>query len=135
MKKIFCLMLALVIGITCACFPAHADIINVTQFQDWDFYGRSDPEFIYITLDTDTVSFYGECETPDTPASPDTPELLSCHVIGVTYPAFSYVFDFYADESVTTYAYAFPAGRYKIYFVGSSSIKKEYVLATFTKLT
>ena len=129
MKKILCLVLVLVIGLCGACFSASADIIDVALYQDWNFYGRSDPEYIGLQVDADSVSFYAQCES-----TPDEPELLSCYIIGYTNPSFSYSFEFYADESVTTYAYAFPSGLYKIYFVGSTDLKKTHAYTIFTKV-
>lgn len=132
MKKLFCLMLAIVMCITGSCFSASAANIDVAYFQDWNFYGRSYPELIYIAMDCDSISFYGEIETPD---SPDAPvEEVSCILLGETDPDFAAIYPFDADESVTTYPATIPAGQYYIYFIGSTTVKKEYVLATFTKI-
>lgn len=127
MKKIICLSLALIMALCGACFSADASIVEVALYRDWDFYGRSTPEYIGLQVAADSVSFYAECES-----TPDTPELLTGHVIGITNPTFSHTFEFYADETVTTYPYAFPTGLYKVYFIGSTTVKKTYACATFT---
>lgn len=127
MKKIICLSLALVMALCGACFSADASIIDVAAYRDWNFYGRSTPEYIGLQVAADTVSFYAECES-----TPDTPELLECVIIGITNTSYSNTFEFYADGTVTTYPYALPTGLYKVYFLGSSTIKKTYACATFT---
>ena len=129
MKKIFALTLALVMALCGTCFSANAAIINVAQFMDWDFYGRSCTEYVGLQMDADTVSFYAECND-----TPDTPELLVCYIKGVTNPNFAHTFEFYADGTVTTYGYGFPTGLYQIYFVGSSSVLKDIAVVTFTQL-
>lgn len=129
MKKILALTLALVMALCGTCFSADAATIDVAQFMDWDFYGRSCTEYVGLSMDTDTVSFYAECHE-----TPDTPELISCYIIGVTNSIYSNSFEFYANGTVTTYGYGFPAGLYKIYFVGNPNVLKDYGVVTFTKL-
>lgn len=129
MKKILCLFLAIVMALCGTCFSASADIVTVALYRDWDFCGRSSPEYLGLQIDSDTVSFFAECTS-----TPDEPELLVAHIIGVTYPAYSTTFDFYADGSVTTYPYAFPSGLYKIYFVGDPDVEKSYAYAVFTTI-
>ena len=129
MKKILALTLAVVMALCGTCFSADAAMINVAQFMDWDFYGRSCTEYVGLQMYCDTISFYAECNE-----TPDEPELLVAHIIGVTYPAYSNTFEFYADETVTTYPYFLPVGLYKVYFVGSTDVLKDIGVITFTQL-
>ena len=129
MKKIIALTLAIVMCFCTACFSANAEIVNVGFYQDWDFYGLSTPEYIPLQLNSDSISFWAECTN-----TPDEPELLICVVMGITNSAYSNSFEFYADGSVTTYPYGFPAGLYKIFFVGDSDVEKSEAIAIFTKV-
>ena len=130
MKKIFALTLALVMALFGTCYSLSANAyVNVAQFMDWDFYGRSCTEYVGLQMDADTVSFYAECNE-----TPDTPEVISCYIAGVTYPSYTNSFEFTADGTVTTYGYAFPTGLYKIYFVGNPTVLKDIAVVTFTQL-
>ena len=129
MKKLLALTLALVMALCGTCFSADAAMINVAQFMDWDFYGRSCTEYVGLQMDADTVSFYAECNE-----TPDTPEVLSCVIMGVTNPSLYNSFEFYADGTVTTYYSGFPTGLYRIYFIGSSDVLKDIAVVTFTQL-
>ena len=129
MKKIFALTLAIVMAFCTVCFSADAAIIEVAIYQDWEFYGRSAPEYIALQIAADSVSFSATCVN-----TPDQPEILTCYIIGISDSTYSNSFIFEADGSVTTYPYAFPDGLYKVYFVGDPDVEKDDAIAIFTKV-
>jgi len=125
-KKILVTILAMVMMASTALI-AHASSVNVGVFQEWDFYWRSSARPFALQLDADTVSFSATC------AAPDETDELTCVIIDVTHNgAYSSTFDFTADGSVTTYDSGFPAGRYKIYFIGDSTILKDEATVVFS---
>lgn len=129
MKKIIALTLAIVMCFCTVCFSASADIITVGLYQDWEFCGKSVPEYVALQVDADSVSFWAECTN-----TPDNPEILTCYIISISNSAYSHSFIFESDGSVTTYAYAFPAGLYKVYFVGDPDVEKSHACTLFTKV-
>lgn len=129
MKKIISLTLAIVLCFCTICVSANADIVDIAYYRDWNFDDLSAPEYVALTADADSVSFWGSCVN-----TPDEPESLTAFIIGVTNPLCSVALDFDADGSVTTYPYAFPQGLYRVYFVGNEDVEKAYAYAVFTKV-
>ena len=129
MKKIIALTLAIVMCFCTVCFSASADIITLALYQDWEFYGRSAPEYVAVLSDADSVSFAATCTE-----TPDEPEILTCFILGVSDSTYSNSFIFEADGTVTSYLYGFPAGLYKVYFVGNPDVEKSYAVTLFTKV-
>ena len=129
MKKIIALTLAIIMCFCTVCFSASADIITIGLYQDWEFYGRSAPEYVALQYDADGVSFSADCTT-----TPDEPEILTCFIIGVTDSTYSHSFIFEADGTVTSYFYGFPEGLYKVYFVGNPDVEKSFACTLFTKI-
>lgn len=127
-KRIHSILLALILAFTF--FPTTkaqaSDYINVSAYEDCDFYGRSAPEPIVLQLDCDAISFCGLSEGEI--------DNVTCVIVDITNDGvYSKTFSFDTDGSVTTYESYFPEGRYKVYFVGDPDILKTNALVVFSK--
>lgn len=108
-------------------YSTNDDTTDIAMYQDWRFTWRSAPENVVLQADCDTISLHATCEG-------DVVDTLVCHIIDVTHEGqHDADLPFTANGSVTTLDWAFPAGRYKIYFTGDTNIQKTYALAVFTR--
>lgn len=132
-KKTVTFMLSMVLLFVAIAAPisdvktASAASIDISYYEDFNFTFQSIPEPRTLRENCDTISLYATCTEEGV-----TDELI-CYVINMNNPTISGSFSFTADGSVTTYQDYFPAGRYNIYFIGSSDIEKDYGVAIFSK--
>ena len=108
--------------------PAFAQVVDITFFQDWNFFGKSATEPKALPEDCNSVSVYATCEG-------DVADTVTCYIVDRTYGGiYNTTLTFTADGSVTTYPYTFPAGRYYVYFVGSDDILKTEATVVFSRV-
>lgn len=127
LRKIIAIILVVMLSI--AFIPettAKADSVDMLMYEDRNFYGQSAPEIIELDVDCACISFYATC-------TGDTADNLTAFVVDLqTNNVNTFFFD--ADGSVETSMTNFDAGEYRVYFVGSSSIKKTCAIMVFTEI-
>lgn len=105
---------------------AKADVEDIALYEDRSFYGQSAPEIVELDVDCACISFYATCEG-------NTVDYLIAYVINLD-TGLGNTFYFDADGSVETSMTEFEAGEYRVYFIGSSSIKKLNAIMVFTEI-
>ena len=127
LKKInvlFALLLSIIVFALPITSRAGA-IITIANYEDWDFYGESDPEPVLLQRAADTISLYAECEEGET----DTITFFICDITHNGLYDSSYQIP--ADGTAYTIVTDFPAGRYIVYAEGDSDILKVGAGAVF----
>lgn len=99
--------------------------IELASYEDGEFYDQSYPEAINLISDCSSISLYGYCFDDD-----DVDE-VTLHVVDLNGYNFNYTYDFETGGDVTAYPVQLPAGRYRVFFTGDSTIYKDYAVAAF----
>ena len=100
---------------------------EVTEYHDWGFFGKSDPQFVLLQTDADFISLCATCEDET------ETDVVTCYIKDITHNgAYSCTFDIPADGSVTSVLSYFPQGRYKVYFKGDGTVEKSLAFIIFS---
>ena len=105
---------------------AKADSEDMLMYEDRNFYGQSAPEIIELDVDCACISFYATCDG-------NTADTLTAYVVNLSSGS-SNSFVVTANGTVDTSMTDFEAGEYRVFFLGSSSIKKTCAIMVFTEI-
>ena len=125
-KKLLAVLMAVALTFAGTAISAEA-ATTILQYRAGNFTSYAPSELIYLTEDTDVITFIGHC-------SGNTPDLVTCEIVDRDHGGvYNMSFDFWADGEATLYECYFPSGEYRIYFTANSDILKTRVTVDFAK--
>lgn len=126
--KIITAMIMVAVTLVTLQLPASAEVVDITFFKDWNFYGKSATEPKALQADCEAISLWATCEG-------DEVDTVTAFIVDRTYGGiYNTTISFPADGNVITYPYTFPEGRYYVYFTGSDNIKKTEATMVFSRV-